>query len=612
MQVTGMGAIIGFDRPTQMKSEKPEMSQNSSEASSSSLATLSKSSTKPTTKNEKPSKKSTERSKASDGNEVQSFENVLAKTSAPLKPEVSKALNEQASDAGVSASVDSMESRQMPGAALATVGRAISTNANGAARPEENAGTDAVAAAIQAALMGQAATVSSGEVGAQEIDAESLLGELQDVVGNESALRQDSMQLFLNRMKEEFGVEPGKIIKAFASLDQAMLKASPEQTAENVLEQLNLQPEQMPKAERYYREMLLTTGESALNEQLAGAQIGAALGVSVKILSEKEEAMQKLEKAIASLNDSFAMRTPVEKSAAIPAEVSAVESSVSTQSIEEKPSKFESIAQALGAASAAPVAAASAGKSGSDSSGDSSSKQPKSQSLKAVSASTLEKTLEEASLLTMPTTSGEKAAVPLAAGSATSASLAQAMLKQGDGAAPENVQDVVRNAQLLVQKGGGEMKMQLRPEGLGEVHLKVAVKDGQVAIQMMTDTDSAKRALEKGLDDLKTNLASHRLQVDALKVDVNTDLAKQRFEQGNQDLARDQARQMAQDFMGQFRQDREGFRQGFSEGFGMGSYQQPRRQPVPEADGVATSSVPGAVKARSATAGGDRRLNLVA
>ena len=107
-------------------------------------------------------------------------------------------------------------------------------------------------------------------------------------------------------------------------------------------------------------------------------------------------------------------------------------------------------------------------------------------------------------------------------------------------------------------------------------------------------------------------MACHRLHVDALKVDVNTDLAKQRFEQGNQDSARDQARQMAQDFMGQFRQDREGFRQGFSEGFGMGSYQQPRRQPVPEADAVATSSAPGAVKARSAATSGDRRLNLVA
>ncbi len=85
MQVTGMGAIIGFDRPTQMKNEKPEMSQNSSEASSSSLAALSKASTKPTSKLEKPLKKSTEKSKTSDGSEVQSFENVLAKTSAPIK-----------------------------------------------------------------------------------------------------------------------------------------------------------------------------------------------------------------------------------------------------------------------------------------------------------------------------------------------------------------------------------------------------------------------------------------------------------------------------------------------------------------------------------------------
>lgn len=611
MQVTGMGAIIGFDRPTQMKSEKPEMGQNSSEASS--LAALSKASTKPTSKVEKPLKKSTEKSKTSDGTEVQSFENVLAKTSAPIKPEVSKASSEQASESGLSASVESTEPRQSSLAAPLSDGKTISAKST---RPETKAGAEAVATAIQAALMGQSVAVTADDAGSQEIDAESLLGELQDVVGNESALRQDSMQLFLNRMKDEFGIEPGKILKAFANLDQATLKASPEQTAENILEQLNLQPEQMPKAERYYREMLLTTGESTLNEQLAGAQIGAALGVTVKVLSEKEEAMEKLDKAIGSLNDSFAMRAPAEKNSAIVTEMPVADSTAVAQPKEEKSSKFDSIAQALGSAAAAPMAAASTGRSGSESSSDSSagssSKQPKAQGLKAVSASTLEKTLEEASLLTMPTASGEKATVPLAAGSATSASLAQTMLKQGDGAAPENVQDVVRNAQLLVQKGGGEMKMQLRPEGLGEVHLKVAVKDGQVAIQMMTDTDSAKRALEKGLDDLKTNLASHRLQVDALKVDVNTDLAKQRFEQGNQDSARDQARQMAQDFMGQFRQDREGFRQGFSEGFGMGSYQQPRRQPVPEADAVTTSSAPGAVKARSATAGGDRRLNLVA
>ena len=442
MQVTGMGAIIGFDRPTQMKTEKPEMSQNSSEASSSSsLGALSKTATKPTSKIEKSMKKPTEKSKPSDGTEVQSFENVLAKTSIPVKSEVSKASIEQTPDSGLPASVGSMELGQQPRVNLASDGTADGkTIAAKATRPEAKTGTDAVTAAIQAALMGQTVAVTAVEGSAQEVDAEALLGELQDVVGNESALRQDSMQLFLSRMKDEFGIEPGKILKAFAGLDQAALKASPELTAENILEQLNLQPEQMPKAERYYREMLLTTGESALNEQLAGAQIGAALGVTVKVLSEKEEAMEKLDKAIGSLNDSFAMRTPAENSGTIAVDMPASDSTGAPQSKEEKSSKFDSIAQALGAASATPVASASTGKSGSDSSDSSagsSSKQPKPQGLKAVTASTLEKTLEEASLLTMPTISGEKAAVPLAAGSATSASLAQAMLKQGDGAAPK-------------------------------------------------------------------------------------------------------------------------------------------------------------------------------
>jgi len=187
-----------------------------------------------------------------------------------------------------------------------------------------------------------------------------------------------------------------------------------------------------------------------------------------------------------------------------------------------------------------------------------------------------------------------------------------AMLKAGEeNTGPENAKDVIRNAQLLIQKGGGEMKMQLRPEGVGELHLKVMVKDGQVAIQMTTDSDSAKQALEKGLDDLKSSLASHRLHVDALKVEVNTDLAKQRFEQAGQDANREQTRQMAQDFMGQFREDREAFRQGFTDGFGFKSYQQPRRHPLPEAEPVAAANVASA-RRPTQSGGADRRLNLVA
>jgi flagellar hook-length control protein FliK len=190
------------------------------------------------------------------------------------------------------------------------------------------------------------------------------------------------------------------------------------------------------------------------------------------------------------------------------------------------------------------------------------------------------------------------------AASNSSAAVAGTMMPQTEGAVRENAQEVIRNAQLLLQKGGGEMKMQLKPEGVGEVLLKVQVKDGQVAVQMLTESDSAKKLLETGLEDLKTSLAANKLHVDALKIEVGTEMAKQRFEQSQQDASREQARQFAQDFMGQFRQDREAFRQGFADGSGLRSYGAQRRSAPPEMEAVTTQS-----QNKSTSS---RRLDLVA
>ena len=71
----------------------------------------------------------------------------------------------------------------------------------------------------------------------------------------------------------------------------------------------------------------------------------------------------------------------------------------------------------------------------------------------------------------------------------------------------------------MIKDGGGEMKIQMNPEGLGEVNLKVLVEDGNVNIEMIADNKDAKKLMEKGLLDLKANLAQHiseRLSVFAL------------------------------------------------------------------------------------------------
>ncbi|MEQ1877699.1 MAG: flagellar hook-length control protein FliK, partial [Bdellovibrionia bacterium] len=153
----------------------------------------------------------------------------------------------------------------------------------------------------------------------------------------------------------------------------------------------------------------------------------------------------------------------------------------------------------------------------------------------------------------------------------------QQPLRQGDEA--QNVRQVIQGAQLLIQKGGGEMKIQMQPEGMGNVDLKVSVQDGKVDIRMMAENNDTKRLLESGLADLKDNLLSHKLNVETLKIDVNPN-------KGHSDLEQqfaNQQREMARDFLGQFRQQNQAGRQQFLDTTGMKSYGK-RGKPMTPAD----------------------------
>ena len=167
----------------------------------------------------------------------------------------------------------------------------------------------------------------------------------------------------------------------------------------------------------------------------------------------------------------------------------------------------------------------------------------------------------------------------------------------------ENVRELIKEAQVMVKRGGGEMKLEMRPEGMGQVHLRVAVDNGQVSVQMLTESESAKRLIEKGLGELKTSLAAHELKVEHMRVDVGSDIQKQMDQQGTQDQQRQNARAFAQDFMQNFRDENQGFRQGLLENPGWKQYG--RKQGSNE---IAPEPV---AKARARTKD-DKRLDLVA
>ncbi len=192
-----------------------------------------------------------------------------------------------------------------------------------------------------------------------------------------------------------------------------------------------------------------------------------------------------------------------------------------------------------------------------------------------------------------------------------------AMLANGPRATDEeksaNIQEIIKQAQVIAKKGGGEMKMELKPEGMGTVNLKVSVQDGQVSIQMVADNDHAKRLLENGMSELKQNLASHKLHVDSMKVDLHDPSGKKTDMDMQQDAQREQARQFASDFMGGFRDDRQGFYQDMMDNFGWKSYNQnPKRPDLKPEQTSAKASAKAASVARPSDGTTSRRLNLVA
>jgi hypothetical protein len=66
---------------------------------------------------------------------------------------------------------------------------------------------------------------------------------------------------------------------------------------------------------------------------------------------------------------------------------------------------------------------------------------------------------------------------------------------------------------------GGEMKIHLRPEGLGELHVKVTTQGQQVGLQIQASDENAKKILQDSMSTLKESLASQNLSL--AKVDVS-------------------------------------------------------------------------------------------
>lgn len=180
-----------------------------------------------------------------------------------------------------------------------------------------------------------------------------------------------------------------------------------------------------------------------------------------------------------------------------------------------------------------------------------------------------------------------------------------------------NIQQIMKQAQYMIKKGGGESKIQLNPEGLGEIRMKVLVNDGKVNLEMTTENKETKKLLESSISDLKSSLSQHKLSVDQVRVDIGSQSANDQRQGDSQNLqkqmdmrqeqSQNQQRDQARDFWSQFQDGAFERRANFFESPGIRAYGGSRRT-----EPLTPGSSSGVSEKRYSGSGKGRGIDLVA
>lgn len=114
------------------------------------------------------------------------------------------------------------------------------------------------------------------------------------------------------------------------------------------------------------------------------------------------------------------------------------------------------------------------------------------------------------------------------AAAATNAGTARTAPVEGAAAAPETprtgvaqlVRDIADQAGVLLGQGKSQFQLQLRPESLGRLHVRMTLEAGEVTVQMRAESAAAKSAIESNLGQLKQSFHEQGIRVDRFEVVV--------------------------------------------------------------------------------------------
>jgi hypothetical protein len=88
---------------------------------------------------------------------------------------------------------------------------------------------------------------------------------------------------------------------------------------------------------------------------------------------------------------------------------------------------------------------------------------------------------------------------------------------------PEFFPKLVDRAAMTLRAGQSEMRMVLKPEVLGQVRMQVLTQNQHVMVKIIAETHAVKEVIETNLGQLKSDLQSHGLEVDAFDVTTSQD-----------------------------------------------------------------------------------------
>lgn len=427
--------------------------------------------------------------------------------------------------------------------------------------------------------------------------------------------REKAIQEFMDSFESEFKISPTRLVEAMAELEDSQLILSPEETAESVISQLDLNEEESKKAQSMYAGLLQKLQETpvslnpAVATQLPDVPLNSGNTLQRSVL-HMEKGLQKI-KSADEVSDKFWGNSPsgvLTRMGATPERESSEMSnarlnlqelpphlkgqmaeSLSPEVMQKIAAKIEKLSEGVetpedtsdllrqlqSALNEAGVKAPVDLKAESSQSGNSSEllmplmgqdsaqegfdSNSGDQSSSDQSLSFLERDMgDKLHNLEMALKSLEGFQVELPTNTVGSQALGKAVpVVQVNHADPEMaLQEVIKQAQVLVRDGGGEMKVQMNAEGMGNVQLKVHIQDGKVNLQMAAESHETKKMIEHGLADLKSSLAAQKLSVENIRVDVVEESHNQTQAQNNTNLnynqQRDETRQFWNRFQDQF------------------------------------------------------------